>query len=45
VLALTDPAAWQLEHPGCLLANSDINADGSTNFADINPFVALISEG
>ena len=45
VLILTDPVAWQVENPGCPLANGDINGDGSVNFRDINPFVALLSGG
>jgi hypothetical protein len=43
VLALTDPAAWHLAYPTCLLANGDTNADGSIGFGDINPFVTLLT--
>jgi hypothetical protein len=42
VLALSDPAGYQVEYPGCI-SNGDVNADGQVNFRDINPFVALLS--
>ncbi len=43
VLAISDPAAWQIAYPNCDLMNGDINQDGGFNFGDINPFVALLS--
>jgi hypothetical protein len=36
---LTVPA----DMPGCGVMNADINQDGAADFADINPFVALLS--
>ncbi len=45
VLALTDPAAWALEYPGCPLSNGDVSGNGSFGFEDINPFVALLAGG
>jgi hypothetical protein len=43
VLALADPSAYANAFPGCNVLNADINADGTVNFGDINPFVALLS--
>jgi hypothetical protein len=43
VLALSDPAAYAAQYPGCPFENRDINGDGQFNFGDINPFVALLS--
>ncbi len=46
VLYLSNFAAWQATFPGCNPANGDINGDGSyPSFDDINPFVALLSQG
>jgi len=42
VLALTNPAQYQIKHPGCPIENADINRDGLVGFADINPFVAWL---
>ncbi len=42
VLALSDPAAYQVAYPGCPLSNSDCNQDGVADFDDINAFVALL---
>jgi hypothetical protein len=42
VLALSDPASYANEVPGCPLANADANGDGSVNFDDISPFVDLL---
>ena len=43
VLALSDPAGYHQQFPGCDIANGDINGDGHVDFGDINPFVALLS--
>ena len=43
VLALTDPAGYQLAYPNCSLMTADANGDGRVDFGDINPFVALLS--
>jgi hypothetical protein len=41
---LADNAGWQAAHPGCPPENGDINGDGTyPSFADINPFVALLT--
>lgn len=42
VLALTDPAAWQLAYPRCFVLNGDCDGDGEFNALDINAFVSLI---
>ena len=42
VLALSDPAAYELAYPGCPLPNADTDGDGDVDFDDINPFVALL---
>jgi len=44
VQALTNPAGWQAEYPGCPIRNGDINWDGMTDFGDINPFVRLLTQ-
>ena len=44
VLALTDPAGYQLQYPDCPLENRDINGDGRLDFGDINPFVRLLTQ-
>jgi len=43
VLALTDPAGYAQQYPGCPILNGDVNADGRVDFDDINPFVALLT--
>jgi hypothetical protein len=43
VLALSDPAAYQLLYPNCELGAADCNGDGVVDFDDINAFVALLS--
>ncbi|MEW6252589.1 MAG: hypothetical protein AB1716_18280, partial [Planctomycetota bacterium] len=43
VLALSDPAGYQVAFPNCNILNGDINNDGLVNFDDINPFVALLT--
>jgi 1,4-alpha-glucan branching enzyme len=43
VLAISDPAAYQLAYPTCNILNGDCNGDGLVDFDDINPFVALLS--
>ncbi|MEW6200281.1 MAG: endonuclease/exonuclease/phosphatase family protein [Planctomycetota bacterium] len=43
VLALSNPAGYQVLYPGCPLLNGDINSDGRFDFGDINPFVALLA--
>ena len=47
VLYLSNEAAWQDAYPGCSPCNGDINCDGTLgqgSFADINPFVALMTQ-
>ncbi len=43
VLALTDPTAYQTDHPYCDSLNADVNGDGVVNGFDIDPFVALLT--
>jgi len=44
VLYLADFAGWQAAYSGCPAVNGDINGDGVyPDFADINPFVALLT--
>lgn len=45
VLALSNPAAYHANFPGCFIMNGDINLSGTVDFADINPFVMLLSTG
>jgi outer membrane protein assembly factor BamB len=45
VLALTDPAAYDIAFPNCDSAAADINRDGAVNNFDIDPFVACITNG
>jgi hypothetical protein len=45
VLALSDPDDYQRRYPDCNVMNADCNDDGRINFADINPFVELLSGG
>lgn len=42
VLALLDPAAYEVQFPNCSRFNADVNADGSVNSVDIDPFVELL---
>lgn len=42
VLALTNPAAYAAQFPGCNIANGDINGDGIVSVSDIGPFVNLL---
>ncbi len=47
VTYLSNFAAWQAAYVGCNPANGDINCDstyGQNSFADINPFVALMTQ-
>ncbi len=39
VLALSDPAAYSAQYPGCNVLQADANCDGVVDFADINAFV------
>ena len=41
-LAQSDPAAYAAQYPGCDYMNADCNHDGVVDFADIDPFVALL---
>jgi hypothetical protein len=44
VIYLSNFTAWQAAYPGCDPQVGDINGDGTyPSFADINPFVALLS--
>lgn len=44
VLYLADFAGWQAAYASCPAANGDVNGDGVyPDFADINPFVALLT--
>lgn len=45
VLALTNPAQYAIDFPGCDLNNGDINNDGAVTVSDIGPFVALLTGG
>jgi hypothetical protein len=45
VLALTDPAAYQAQHPTCNRMLADINGDGVVNAFDIDPFVLVLTGG
>jgi len=46
VLALTDPAAYEVQHPACDLEDLDLNSDTAVNGADIQAFTAaLLSPG
>ncbi len=47
VLYLSNQVAWQGTYPDCPPTNGDINCDGvygQGSFADINPFVALMTQ-
>ena len=43
VLALSDPAGYQIAFPNCNIMNGDCNGDGLVNFDDINAFVAILT--
>ena len=45
VLALTDPAAYAEQFPGCDYLLADANGDGLVNAFDIDPFVLLLTGG
>jgi probable HAF family extracellular repeat protein len=45
VLALTNPAAYALQFPGCDANNADVNDDGAINNFDIDPFVNCLTHG
>ncbi len=46
VLFLSNFAVWQQTYAGCPPQNGDVNGDGVyPDFADINPFVALLTGG
>jgi len=42
VLALIDPAAYAVQHPGCNINLADLNGDTINNGKDVAPFVNLI---
>jgi hypothetical protein len=42
-LALTDPAAYENDYPGCDINNGDMNDDGDVNTLDIEPFVDALT--
>ena len=44
-LALTNPAAYQLQYPGCSPSRADINLSGNINGRDIQPFIELLVGG
>jgi parallel beta-helix repeat protein len=44
VLALTDPAGYAVQYPGCDIIHADVGEDGAVGFGDINSFVALLTE-
>lgn len=43
VLALSDPAAYTAQYPGCPILNGDLDGDGAVTVLDINPFIALLA--
>jgi hypothetical protein len=45
VLALTNPASYAEQFPGCNLLNGDTNCDGLVNAFDIDPFVLCLTSG
>lgn len=45
VLALTDPAGYAAQFPGCSINNADMNDDGDVTVSDIGPFVQLLTGG
>lgn len=44
VLALTDPAGFAKQFPGCTLLNGDFNGDSALTVSDIGLFVALLTD-
>ncbi len=42
VLALIDPAGYQVQYAYCDIGNADMNGDGSVDAADISLFVAVL---
>lgn len=44
VLALSDPAQYELLYAGCPLENRDLSGDGGFDFGDINPFVERLTQ-
>ena len=45
VLALTNPATYDITYPDCEITLADINDDGSINSLDIDPFVTILTGG
>ncbi len=43
VLAVTDPAAYEVTYPDCDIMRADCNGDGAADFFDIEPFVGLLT--
>ena len=41
--ALGSQSSYQAQYPNCSFTSADINGDGAVNYADINPFVVLLS--
>jgi hypothetical protein len=42
IQALTDPTAYELQHPDCDRMLADVNGDGTVNNFDIGPFIGLL---
>jgi hypothetical protein len=40
-LALLDPAAFAIAHPGCNISGADIDQNGQIDGRDIAPFIRL----
>jgi hypothetical protein len=45
VMALTSPAEYAVQFPGCDRMRADINGDGAVNAFDIDPFVVCLTSG
>ncbi|MDX2200342.1 MAG: hypothetical protein SF069_15385 [Phycisphaerae bacterium] len=45
VIALTNPAQYAIQFPGCNIMNGDVNIDGFVTVGDIGAFVALLTGG
>lgn len=45
VLAVTNPAQYQAQFPGCELDTADLNSDGAVSVGDIGRFVQLLTGG
>lgn len=45
VLALTDPAGYQMQFPDCDISHADINNDDQITVSDIGPFVQALTGG